>query len=65
MAEHLGCELHERGRGSGNTRNGADDKTVTTEIGEVGLRMPRDRQGTFEPVTVPKYQRCLDGSRVT
>ena len=23
--------------------------------------MPRDRQGTFEPVTVPKYQRRLDG----
>jgi transposase-like protein len=34
---------------------------VTTEIGEVGLRMPRDRQGTFTPVTVPKYQRRLDG----
>jgi putative transposase len=32
-----------------------------TEIGEVDLRVPRDRQGTFEPVTVPKYQRRLDG----
>ena len=61
MAEHLGYEPHERGRGSGNTRNGAYGKTVTTEIGEVDLRMPRDRQGTFEPVTVPKYQRRLDG----
>lgn len=44
-----------------NSRNGAYDKTVTTEIGEVDLRVPRDRQGTFEPVTVPKYQRRLDG----
>ena len=62
MAEHLGYEPHERaGRGSGNSRNGAYDKTVTTEIGEVELRVPRDRQGTFEPVTVPKYQRRLDG----
>ena len=34
---------------------------MTTEIGEVELRIPRDRQGTFEPVTVPKYQRRLDG----
>jgi putative transposase len=49
------------GRGSGNSRNGAYDKTVVTEIGEVGLRIPRDRQGTFEPTVVPKYQRRLDG----
>jgi hypothetical protein len=61
MAEHLGYELHERGRGGGNARNGSYDKTATTEIGEVELRMPRDRQGTFTPVTVPKYQRRLDG----
>ena len=62
MAEHLG---YERGGappgGVGNARNGAYDKTVRTEIGEVELRVPRDRQGTFEPVTVPKYQRRLDG----
>ena len=62
MAEHLGYGPHERaGRGSGNSRNGAYDKTVITEIGEVDLRVPRDRQGSFEPVTVPKYQRRLDG----
>src|SRR5438105_14849199 len=62
MAEHLGYGPHERaGRGSGKSRNGAYDKTVTTEIGEVGLRIPRDRQGSFEPVTVPKYRRRLDG----
>ena len=54
---------HERGRprARATARNGAYDKTVTTEIGEVELRIPRDRQGTFEPVTVPKYQRRLDG----
>lgn len=60
MAEHLGYERHER-TGSDNARNGAYDKRVTTEIGEVELRVPRDRAGTFEPVTVPKYQRRLDG----
>ena len=32
-----------------------------TEIGEVELRVPRDRNGSFEPVVVPKYQRRLDG----
>jgi len=62
MAEHLGYGPHERaGWGSGNSRNGAYDKTVVTEIGAVDLRIPRDREGTFEPVTVPKYQRRLDG----
>ena len=62
MADHLGYGPHERaGWGSGNSRNGAYDKTVVTEIGAVDLRVTRDRQGTFEPVTVPKYQRRLDG----
>ena len=62
MAEHLGYERHAvGGRGSGNSRNGTTPKTVTTEIGQVDLRVPRDRAGTFAPVTVPKHQRRLDG----
>ncbi len=31
------------------------------DVGPVELRMPRDCQGTFEPVTVPKHVRRLDG----
>ena len=55
MTEHLGYEPYEvSGRGSGNTRNGAYAKTVSTDVGPVELRMPRDRQGTFEPAIVPK-----------
>src|SRR5436189_94888 len=42
LSEHLGYEPHERGRGAGNARNGFYDKTATTEIGEVDLRVPRD-----------------------
>ena len=62
MAEHLGYERHAvGGRGSGNSRNGTTPKTVTTEIGQVDLRVPRDRAGTFAPVTVPKHRRRLDG----
>ncbi len=62
MSEHLGYERHAAaGRGSGNSRNGSTPKTVTTEIGEVDLRVPRDRAGTFCPVTVPKHRRRLDG----
>ena len=62
MAEHLGYERGEAPPGgAGNARNGAYDKTVRTEIGEVELRVPRDRRGSFEPTVVPKYQRRLDG----
>jgi putative transposase len=62
MAEHLGYEPFEpAGRGSGNSRNGSYPKTVSTEIGDVELRIPRDRNSTFEPATVPKYTRRLEG----
>lgn len=56
MAEHLGYAAHAvEGRGSGNSRNGTYPRTVTTEIGEVSLAVPRDRNGTFDPATVPKH----------
>jgi len=62
MSEHLGYERHAvEGRNSGNSRNGSYPKTVTSEIGQVRLDVPRDRNASFEPVTVPKGQRRLDG----
>lgn len=62
LADHLGYEAYDpAGRGSGNSRNGSYPKTVNTEIGAVEVRMPRDRAGTFEPATVPKHVRRLDG----
>jgi transposase-like protein len=62
MSEHLGYEPYESaGRGSGNSRNGSYPKTVKTDVGPVELRVPRDREGTFEPVTVPKHVRRLEG----
>jgi putative transposase len=62
LDEHLGYEPYApEGRGSGNNRNGSYPKTVTTEIGQVEVQMPRDRLGTFEPVTIPKHVRRLDG----
>ena len=55
MTEHLGYEPHAvEGRGAGNSRNGSYPKTVTTEIGKVELRVPRDRNASFDPVTVPQ-----------
>jgi putative transposase len=62
LTEHLGYEAHAvEGRRTGNSRNGSYPKTVTTEIGQVTLDVPRDRNGTFEPVIVPKGVRRLDG----
>lgn len=62
LAEHLGYQRHAvEGRGSGNSRNGAYSKTVTTDVGPVEVQMPRDRLGTFEPVTIPKHVRRLNG----
>jgi putative transposase len=62
MTEHLG---HEKNRASGdrdsaNVRNGTRPKTVLTHAtGQVELEIPRDREGTFEPVIVRKRQRRL------
>jgi transposase-like protein len=62
MTEHVGYEPYDpAGHHSGNSRNGSRSKTVLTEIGPVELEVPRDRQGTFEPVIVPKRKRRLGG----
>ena len=62
LSDHLGYEKGDpAGRGTGNSRNGHSDKRVLTEDGEVNLAVPRDRQGTFEPVIVPKGERRLEG----
>src|SRR5262245_52436469 len=44
-----------------NRRNGYSAKTVQGELGEVRLDIPRDRNGTFEPQLIGKYQRRLCG----
>jgi hypothetical protein len=41
LTDHVGYEPHAlEGRGSGNSRNGSFAKTLTTEIGEVPIRVP-------------------------
>jgi transposase-like protein len=62
LSAHLGYEKGDpAGRGTGNSRNGHSAKTVLSEDGEIDLAVPRDRQGSFEPVIVPKGERRLDG----
>jgi transposase-like protein len=55
LTDHVGYERGDgAGRGSGNSRNGTTPKRVLTEIGAVDLDIPRDRNGSFEPIIVPK-----------
>ncbi len=59
LTHHLESEA-EQGK-AGNHRNGTSRKTVITPNGELQLDIPRDRQATFEPQLVGKYQRRLPG----
>jgi transposase-like protein len=58
LDEHLGYSKHSQdGYNTGNSRNGSFTKTITTEnVGEVVLNIPRDRNGAFEPLIIPKGQ---------
>ena len=61
MTEHVGYDKHAvEGRNGGNSRNGTREKTVLTDnAGPVTAEVPRDREGSFEPVIVKKRQRRL------
>jgi putative transposase len=47
--------------GAGNTRNGYGRKTVMTDTGKLAIDVPRDRQASFEPQLIAKYQRRFPG----
>lgn len=47
--------------GAGNSRNGYGKKTVVTDSGSVELNIPRDRQSSFDPQLLAKYQRRFPG----
>jgi putative transposase len=62
LTGHLGYEKHDpAGHGSGNSRNGSTGKRLGTEVGDLELATPRDRNGSFEPRLIPKGQRRVGG----
>ncbi len=66
----MGAELgHHLGYAAGaakpepaaNQRNGRSAKTVLTGEGPVRIEVPRDRDGSFEPILIPKHERRFTG----
>jgi hypothetical protein len=67
MTEHLGYDRHDpAGRGSWRNRNGGYTKTVSTEIGDVDVFMPRDRRkcSTDSPDSGTVCSRCDSSGRM-
>jgi len=59
LQAHL--EAQKASSGAANSRNGHTEKTIHTESGDVRIRVPRDRDGTFESQVVKKHQRRVEG----
>ena len=63
LEEHLALEAEQSEAGEAgnlppiNRRNGTSQKTVTTDSGKIVLDIPRDRNGSFDPLLIAKYQR--------
>ena len=58
LDDHLENEAAE---GRANRRNGHSKKTVLTESAKIDVRIPRDREGTFDPKLIQRYQRRFPG----
>ena len=58
LDDHLDTEAAE---GSRNRGNGSSKKTILTETSRIDVRIPRDRDGTFDPKLIQRYQRRFPG----
>lgn len=62
LDDELGYSKYDyRNKESDNSRNGYSKKTLKTSFGETELKVPRDRNGEFEPQLVKKHQTTLTG----
>ena len=60
MDSHLGYEKHDKA-GAPNSRNGFSNKQIKTSFGEHRIQVPRDRDGSFSPMLVPKRKGMAEG----
>jgi transposase-like protein len=62
LGHHLGYPAGaERPEDATNQRNGSSAKTVLTDTGPLRLAIPRDRDGSFAPILIPKHERRFTG----
>jgi len=60
--DHLGYAPYEiESKTSDNNRNGYSKKTVKSDLGNLEIKIPRDRKSEFKPIIVPKNSRVLAG----
>lgn len=62
LGHHLGHPPDAQGpEDETNQRNGKSGKTVLTGDGPLRLDIPRDRNGSFSPILIPKHERRYTG----
>jgi putative transposase len=62
LTHHLGYPTGaDKPEGADNHRNGVSRKTVLTEDGPLRIDVPRDRNGRFAPILIPKHERRFTG----
>lgn len=57
---HLDYEKHQKSDNA-NCRNGHSTKRIKTTYGESEIKVPRDRDASFNPMLVPKRKNMVDG----
>lgn len=66
LTSYLGYEPYDTtGYNTGNSRNGYYDRTIASSVGELHIKIPRDRLGKFEQHTIPPYKRDTDALEAT
>lgn len=62
LEEQLGYDKYNlSSKKTTNSRNGYSKKTVKSELGNIEINIPRDRNGEFEPTIIPKHERNING----
>ena len=57
LTHHLGYPAGAKPDHAANKRNGSTPKTILTDEGSLDIEVPRDRNGSFDPVLIPKHER--------